>query len=280
MTGLGDAVERDPKREPVPYYRYAFHNLYNYALMGGIGAASLLTGDWALGLLGAGLEMLWMVYAPDSRLLRRLWFDRLHGAELEAAAAAERGRLLASLPPGDRSRLEALEEKRDQIVRLAAENQAIGTDLLRDELAKVRKLGASFADLVVTARRYREYLDSVDFDALERELREQTRRAGGKVVEPAASGRSNRIEGLPELAQKNLAVLMKRREKLSEIREYVSQAEAQMALIENTFRLLADQIVTMRSPKELGGQLDELIDGVEVVRSTAREAEALLEVAR
>jgi hypothetical protein len=73
---------------------------------------------------------------------------------------------------------------------------------------------------------------------------------------------------------------MKRREKLSEIREYVSQAEAQMGLIENTFRLLADQIVTMRSPRELGGQLDELIDGVEVVRSTAREAEALLEVAR
>jgi hypothetical protein len=53
-----------------------------------------------------------------------------------------------------------------------------------------------------------------------------------------------------------------------------------MGLIENTFRLLADQIVTMRSPRELGGQLDELIDGVEVVRSTAREAEALLEVAR
>jgi hypothetical protein len=50
-----------------------------------------------------------------------------------------------------------------------------------------------------------------------------------------------------------------------------------MDLIENTFRLLADQIVTMHSPKELGGQLDGLIDGVEAVRSTARETESFVQ---
>ena len=47
-----------------------------------------------------------------------------------------------------------------------------------------------------------------------------------------------------------------------------------MELIENTFGLLADQIVTMRSPRELSGQLDDLADGVEAVKTTARETDA------
>ena len=29
-----------------------------------------------LRLCGAGVEALWMLFAPDSRLLRKLWFDK------------------------------------------------------------------------------------------------------------------------------------------------------------------------------------------------------------
>ena len=68
-----------------------------------------------------------------------------------------------------------------------------------------------------------------------------------------------------------------RKEKYGEIRGYLSSARGQMELIENTFRLLADQIVTMSSPTELGGQLDELLDGVEAVRQTTRETDKLLQ---
>ena len=77
--------------------------------------------------------------------------------------------------------------------------------------------------------------------------------------------------------EKNLAILTQRREKIAEIRRFITKAHGQMDLIENTFRLLADQIVTMRSPQELGGQLDELIGGVEAVRTTARETEAFFQ---
>ena len=41
----------------------------------------------------------------------------------------------------------------------------------------------------------------------------------------------------------------------------------------NSFQLIADRIVTMQSPQELSGQLDELLDGVEAV---SRETEQLL----
>ena len=79
------------------------------------------------------------------------------------------------------------------------------------------------------------------------------------------------------LALKNLEVLQRRRAKIAEIRKYVGTARAQLDLIENTFQLLADQIVTMRSPQELSGQLDSLLDGVEAVRQTTRETEKLLQ---
>ena len=282
MTGRGGVGEKDLAREPVPYFRYAFHNSYNYTLLGGVATAALLTGNLPLAVLGAGLEALWMVFGPDSRLLRRLWFDPAHAARLTAAREAERQRLLASLPSEDQARVAGLQRKRDEILRLCAENEAIRAELLKDELGKVEQLCASFIELVVSSRRYREYLETVDFDVLERDLREQTRRAeaSGKGNRRPLPQGGERLEGLSELAQKNLAILMKRREKLAEIRDFVSQAEAQMALIENAFQLLTDQIVTMRSPKELSGQLDELMDGVEAVRSTARETEALLEAAR
>ena len=41
-----------------------------------------------------------------------------------------------------------------------------------------------------------------------------------------------------------------------------------MALV-LTQRLISDQIVTMQSPAELSGQLDDLLDGVESIRQTA-----------
>jgi len=63
---------------------------------------------------------------------------------------------------------------------------------------------------------------------------------------------------------------------MEEIERYVSVAKGQLDLIENSFQLIADQIVTMQSPQELSGQLDELLDGVEAIRETSRDTEQLL----
>jgi len=117
----------------------------------------------------------------------------------------------------------------------------------------------------VTCARYAQYLTSVDLDEIERDLRRYH-----QIVDKGEADKR-------ALAQKNISVLEKRKEKYAEIRGYLSSARGQLELIENTFRLLADQIVTMRSPQELGGQLDELLDGVEAVRQTTRETDRLLQ---
>ena len=82
--------------------------------------------------------------------------------------------------------------------------------------------------------------------------------------------------GSSEIAKKNLAVIEKRLDKLREIKNYLSVARGQLDLIENSFQLISDQIVTMQSPAELSGQLDDLLDGVESVQQTARDTEKIL----
>ena len=270
---MSDPIDFKPRsnkwRKSVPYRTYAFHNVYNYTLMGGVAAASVLTQNWLLAVVGVGMEILWMVFAPDSPLLQRLWFDKVHDAKLAEAAEKLRNELLAGVSDQDRFRVEALENKRAEILGLCAQNQAFTMDLLRGELEKLDQLTASFLDLTALTHRQRQYLGQQDLGQIESEIqRYQT------LVEHADT------EEVRKLAQKNLAVVLKRKEKLSEIHQVVVTALGQMELIENTFELLADQIVTMRSPKELGGQLDDLIDGVEAVKSTARETQGLMEAAR
>jgi hypothetical protein len=254
----------DEKPRP-PYWRYAFKNPYNYAIMGGFASAALLTQNWWLGLVGAGAEVLWMLFAPDSRLLRKLWWDKQFEEEKDAAKKAELDAKLKQLSPSDAMRTMALREKQGQINQLARENPAFTVDLLSGELKKLDDLVRAFLELSVTCARYQDYLESVDVAEIERDLRRYQ-----QIVERGDAAKR-------ALAQKNIAVLEKRKEKYAEIHGYLSSARGQLELIENSFRLLADQIVTMRSPTELGGQLDELLDGVEAVRQTARETDRLLQ---
>jgi hypothetical protein len=255
-----------PKDKRRAFLRYAFHNVYNYTLMGGVGAAALLTRNWWLALAGGALEGLWLMFGPDSRLLARLKWDRRWAAEEKARRLAQRKKDMEILSPGDWKRCQALEQKRLQIERLCDDHPTFTRELLQAELGKLERLADSYIEMHLTTARFEQYLAGVDFDDLERSLRRFQ-----SQIEKA------RTPDERHLAQKNLDVVLQRKERLAEIQRYVRKAHGQLDLIENTFKLLADQIVTMRSPAELGGQLDELMDGVEAVRTTARETEGLMQ---
>lgn len=250
-----------------PYAKYAFSNPYNYALLSGVGAAAAMTGNWWLAIAGAGLEAIWMLFAPDSRLLRKAWFDKRFEEEQAQARKLEMDEKAKSLPKPEWVRWCAIVQKQEQINQLARQNPAFTVELLSGELKKLDDLVGAFLDLSVTCSRYEDYLGSIAVDEIERDLRRYQNLLEHETGEKRT------------LAQKNVVVLTKRKEKYGEIHANLSSARGQLELIENTFRLLADQIVTMRSPQELSGQLDELLDGVEAVRQTTRETEHLLQPA-
>ena len=114
--------------------------------------------------------------------------------------------------------------------------------------------------------RYDSYLESIDFNEIEIDRR----RWETMIKKQDAAAPET------DIARKNLAIIMKRLDKMKEIRHYLMLARGQLDLIENSFQLIADQIVTMQSPQQLTGQLDELLDGVESIKQTAADTERLL----
>jgi hypothetical protein len=260
------AVVKEALVERRPYLRFAFNNPYNLALFGGALAAAAVTLNPLLALAAVGLEGIWLLHAPDSKRLRVLLWDPRFEKLKEAMQARERADRLRVLGDVDRLRVASLIATQREIQRLAAQNPSFTGDLLRGELLKTDRLVEAFIDMAVTSARYEEYLESVDLDGLDRERARLEREVRSAGDDEARAG----------LVRKNLAIILKRLEKMKEIQRYLGVARGQLDLLENSFQLITDQIVTMQSPQELSGQLNELLDGVESIKQTAAETDQLL----
>jgi hypothetical protein len=260
------ASARDAILEKRPYLKFAFANPYNLSLFGGALAAAGLTMNPLLAVVAIGVEALWLLYAPESARLRHLLWDPRFEKVRDAVERQERAERMAVLAQADRERVEHLVAQKRHIQRLAAQNPSFTADLLRGELVKTDRLVEAFLDMAVTCARYEQYLESIDIAGLDKD-RDRWDRAirAGKDGDPQT-----------EIAKKNLAVIMKRFEKVQEIRRYLGVARGQLDLIENSFKLLADQIVTMQSPQQLSGQLDELLGGVQAIKDSTADTERLL----
>ncbi len=260
------AFVRQKIHEKRSYLKAAFANPYNLSLLGGGLLASALTLNPLIAIVTLGLEVLWVVNAPGSKKLQEWLWDPAFDEEERAKEEAERAERLKNLEETDRERVMSLLARQDEINALAAQNPSFTGELLRSELTKTDRLVEAFIEMANTCSRYEAYLDSIDLSELEKDRRRWESIARNEGTRSSET----------EIAKKNLAVIMKRFEKMKEIHQYLTLARGQLDLIENSFQLIADQIVTMQSPQELTGQLDELLDGVESIKQTAADTERLL----
>ena len=257
---------RQKINEKRSYLKAAFANPYNLSLLAGGLAASAITLNPLIAIITVCLEVLWMVNAPGSKKLQEWLWDPTFDQQQQADEEAARAERLKNLDETDRERVLSLLARQHEINALAAQNPSFTGELLRTELTKTDRLVEAFTEMAATCSRYESYLDSINLSDLEKD-----RRRWETIVR-------NQERQTPEtdIAAKNLAVIMKRFEKMKEIHHYLTVARGQLDLIENSFQLIADQIVTMQSPQELTGQLDELLDGVESIKQTAADTERML----
>ncbi|HTI39069.1 MAG TPA: hypothetical protein VL484_16010 [Vicinamibacterales bacterium] len=268
-SAFADAAKRTVASailEKRPYLKYAFANPYNVSLFGGALAAAGLTLNPVLAVAAVGLEALWLLYAPDSKRLRHLLWDPRFEQLRDALLEEERAGRLQLIGEDDRGRVRALIGRQQEIRRLAAANPSFTGELLRAELLKADRLVDAFIDMAVTCTRYEQYLKSVDLDALAR----------GRMRWEAAVKSAPDGDAAIGIAKQNLAIILKRLDKLKDINQYLTVARGQLDLIDNSFQLIADQVVTMQSPQQLSGQLDDLLDGVESIRQTAVDTDRIL----
>jgi len=255
-----------PNEKP-PYIRYAFLNPYNLSLLAGVSVTSAATGHWWMGLCAAAGEAIWMLFAPDSTVLRRLWFDKVWANEKQSARQARQTKLYNLLPTLEQRRVYVLGELYNRIHQLAGENPSFTLALLRNDLQKLDGLVDDFLEMAHTCTRYEHHLQTMDANYLEQQIRYYE---GQLQHYPIGDERR-------PVAQNNLKISLQRKDRYEELHRYLQTARGQMELLENTFRLLADDIVTMHNPTELSERLDDLRTGVEAVRETSRETEQLLQ---
>lgn len=262
-TSENSLIKRTAKDKSPPYYRYAFLNPYNLSLVAGSAVAAAATGHWWLAMCAGAAEAMWMLFAPDSKLLRRSWFDKMWQSEKELERKRRQAEKFNALPDAEKERALGLRDAQTRIQKMAQENPTFSVELLRDELGKLEELVDDFLDLATVCARYDKYLASFNLEELEADLRRYQLQ-----VEKLPAGDERRT-----VAQKNLQVLLSRKDRYKELRRSLQTARGQMDLMENTFRLLTDEIVSMREPSELGSRLDDLREGVHAVREAARETE-------
>lgn len=246
-------------RDEPPYGRYAFFNPYNITLFAAGIVGGIASGHHWLVVVVCGLELLWLIFAPDSKILRRVWFDRSFAAAKALDDAERRKGRVAQMTPSDCARHLALCNQKQVIERLAKENPSLTVDLLAAELAKLDGVIDDFIELGVVVARGAAHAQTFDFAAM---------RKSWALFEAQASAHP---PGDPrrEVARKNLEVLRQRRRRYDDLARTVEVAKGQMDLIEHTVRLLGDEIMTIGSTRELGGKIDELRVAVEAVRETS-----------
>jgi hypothetical protein len=243
------------------YLKYAFGNVYNLSLLGGAATASLLTGDWAPALVGGALEALWLFVGADSAPFRR-WVDRKHAERLREESRAARRERIGALARTDQERASGLVALHAEMGTEIDKHEDWSGQLVGEEYGRLESLLDSFVELAGAADRFERYCRDINAAALRGELEQQRRRAERTEDAEAAA-----------LARRNVDLLQRRIEALEEMDRIAARARGQMSVIENTFRLLRDQVVSLRPPDDIKNQIDEISAGVEAVRSVLAESD-------
>lgn len=269
---LSEIPEVDVLSEEFPdkpqYFKYAFANPYNLTLLGGALVASALTFNPLIAVAAVGVEGLWLLHGSTSGFMKRWLWDPIYENEKNEFLQKQRLKAVESLNGNARERVRQLLEKEQQIKNLAAQNPSFTGDLLRNELVKTSNLVNSYIDLAVNSSRYERYLNTVNIVDLQSQRSKYL-----SFIEQTKSGKVDAAE--MNLLKRNLAVVEKRIERIDEIQRYLKLAYGQVSLIENSFQLIAEQIMTMQSPNELSSQLNDLLDGVESIQKTSQNDEIL-----
>ncbi len=265
LVVAAEGRRRARRDEGPPYARYAFLNPYNLSLLAGAGTTAAATGNWWIAICAAATEVVWMLFAPDSAVLQRVFWEKRWEQSKRDLLEARQNEKFSRLTPQDQARAAALRDQRIRINQLAAENPSLAVDMLQSELTKLDALLEDYLDLAIVCGRSERQLAGFDLVALQRSWHDYSAQ-----LERFPRGDSRR-----DIAEKNLQVLSERRNRMDAMQRNLQTARGHMDLMDNSFRLLADEIVSIADPTELGARLDDLRVGVQAIRETSEEVESV-----
>ena len=253
----------DGSKKPSLFQR-AFWNQYNFIMLGAAGLFSLATFTWIPLLIGAGVEVLWLVLGSDSAPFKR-WVTIQEGLEAQQRLKQHAEACLGALEPAYLKRFHELEQVSERIQALAKENPSLETQLIQGEMDKLGKLLHSFLDMAVTHQRLGHYLGENDESDMRRDIE--------------ASERALRNEHNSEITaglQQGMTLAQKRLKQHQRIEASYRLLGVKMDTLDKSFRYLESHVVAISEREQLSQEIDELILGIDAVSEIGGEVEGAL----
>jgi hypothetical protein len=238
----------------------AFHNQYNYILMGAAGLFSIVTFTWLPLLIGGGVEALWLVLGADSSPFKR-WVAIQESLEARQELESHAKEALGALEAPYLARFKELEHLSERIQDLAKENPSFETQMLQGEMAKLGKLLHSFLEMAVTHQRLGHYMQDNDENDMRRDI---------EATERAMRNEQNQ-EVLAGLRQ-SMALAQKRLKQHQSIEASYRLLGVKMDTLEKSLRYLESHVVAIQEKEELSQEIDELILGVDTVSEISSDS--------
>ncbi|MDB5243803.1 MAG: hypothetical protein JWP57_4429 [Spirosoma sp.] len=253
-----------------------------------IGMASVVALAAAVGsipLLLAGLvaEAAYLIFVPDSK-----WFETRLSARSDAEVEAHRQKIkdqtLPRLRPSLRARYTKLEQARREIEQQAASDKK----WMREVLRKLDFLLEKFLQFALKDQQFRNYLldaqQEVHPTPMHRspdplELNDKWTRDCVQFLQATYTRDLDQLQAQRDdetddstkaILEKRLEVLGRRRDFIARIGKIVANLTQQLALLEDTFGLISDELLA-RAPEQVLGDIDDVVSQTNAMTQVLEE---------
>lgn len=240
-------------------YRRAFFNQYNGIMVGAAVLFGLATFSWLPLVVGAGLEVLWMTFVPDSGFFRR-WVGMQKSRETQEKIKRDTETILQQLDRSYAERFLELQQVADEILALAKENQSLEARLVEDELQKIGQVLFSFLRMARAHQRLAHFLAESPLGEIKADLAECT--------SELRAAKDPRVQASLKQA---LSLAEKRLRQHEQIGNSAKALAVQMETLEKAMAYLKSHIVAIGTHEELASELDGLVMGVDSVEQMENE---------
>ncbi len=241
------------RKEDVSFLREAVYDQYNLITvlgLGGLTLASAVVAPPFLPLFASALlawEVAWLGIAPNSPRFRRSVRAR-QNADALAEKDRKRCTLVDKLPPALKRRYEAAQAIAREVREHAETAERGELDALEDTIAKLDYLLEECARMLVALDGLAKALEAPEADTIDGRVA-----AVEREVEGLAPGK------LRQAKEKNLLVLRQRAERYARSREEREYLQVSLDTLENTLKLVRDQVVAATSISGIASSLDQVV---------------------
>lgn len=241
------------REEDISYFQEALYDQYNLITVGGLGAltaaSAVLMPPFTLlaGSLLLAWEVCWLGIAPFSARFRRSVRARKNAAALETRDERRKS-ITEQLPAELRKQYEATASIVTEIRKHAEAAQEGELEVFEETLAKLDYLLEEYARMLLALRQLDENLQSPEAHSLDRRV--------ALLEQEVADTEPGRLRAAKE---KNLLVLRQRAERFAKSREEREYVEVSLETLENTLKLVRDQVVAATSAQGIATSLDQVV---------------------